>query len=117
NLSDYADLLTNLVRWATHERIPLRVTGPGLVDCHFYRQPGHLILHLVNLTSAGTWRAPVDELIPIGPLRVDVQLSYGVAGQRGRLLVAEDAAATAVSDGWVSIEVPRVLDHEVVVIT
>ena len=37
--------------------------GAGLVDCHLYQQHANLILHLVNLTGAGTWRAAVDELI------------------------------------------------------
>ena len=35
-------------------RFPLAVHGPGLVDCHLYRQHKRLILHLVNLTNAGT---------------------------------------------------------------
>jgi hypothetical protein len=29
---------------------------------------------LINLTNAGTWRAPVDALIPVGPLSVRVKL-------------------------------------------
>ena len=36
--------------------IPLVGTGPGLIDCHLYEQPGRMILHLVNLTSEATWR-------------------------------------------------------------
>src|SRR5438876_990471 len=68
NLPDHGDLLANLIRWAARDHIPLSVEGAGLVDCHLYRQPGRLILHLVNLTSAGAWRQPVHELIPVGPL-------------------------------------------------
>ena len=66
-LPDHANLLANLVRWAAGDRIPLRVQGAGLVDCHLYRQPGRLVLHLVNLTNAGTWRAPIDEIDPHRP--------------------------------------------------
>ena len=65
NLSDHANLLANLVRWAARDDFPLEVEGPGFVDCHLYRQKSKLILHLVNLTNAGTWRGPVDELIPV----------------------------------------------------
>jgi hypothetical protein len=50
NLPDHARLLENLVRWAADGAIPLEVAGPGLIDCHLYRQPGRMILHLVNLT-------------------------------------------------------------------
>ncbi len=116
NLPDHADLLANLARWVAADRIPLGVEGPGLIDCHLYRQPGRLILHLVNLTSAGTWRAPIHELIPVGPLTVRAQLPDGVGGASARLLVAGDAAATGVEAGWVRFAVPAVTDHEVVVV-
>jgi len=116
NLPDHGDLLANIIRWAANGRLPLAVEGPGLLDCHLYQQPGRLVLHLVNLTSAGTWRAPVHELIPVGPLVALVQLPAGVAGKAARLLVADAAAKVEVSDGWVRVEVPSVDDHEVVVI-
>ena len=67
NLPDHGDLLANLVRWLVKEEIPLIVEGAGLVDCHLYHQPRRAILHLVNLTSAGTWRQPVHEFIPSDP--------------------------------------------------
>ena len=116
NLPDHGDLLANLVRWTARDDMPLRVEGPGLIDCHLYRQPHRAILHLVNLTNAGTWRAPVDELIPVGPLRVAVRLPDGVAGRRLRLLVSGAQASPATQDGWARFELRSVLDHEVVVI-
>jgi hypothetical protein len=116
NLPDHGNLLANLARWAAGENLPLTVEGPGLIDCHLYRQPGRAILHLVNLTSAGTWRAPVDELIPVGPLRVTVRLPDDVRGRNARLLVAGGGAPVATRDGWGRFEVKSVLDHEVVVL-
>ncbi|MBI4875400.1 MAG: beta-galactosidase [Acidobacteria bacterium] len=116
NLPDHGNLIANLVRWAAGDRIPLAIEGRGLVDCNLYTQPSRVILHLVNLTSAGTWRAPVDELIPIGPLAVKVRLPEGVRGRRVRLLVAGAAAAAKLGGGWVSFGVKSVLDHEVIVI-
>ncbi|SPE62777.1 Glycoside hydrolase family 42 domain protein (fragment) [Verrucomicrobia bacterium] len=92
NLPDHATLLTNLVRWAARDHFPLQVEGPGFVDCHLYRQNDKLVLHLVNLTNAGTWRAPVDELIPVGPFRVRVLLPAGAIGKRVRLLVSKRPA-------------------------
>jgi len=115
-LPDHADLLANLVRWAAGDHMPLSVEGRGLVDCHLYQQPGRLILHLVNLTSAGTWRAPIDELIPVGPLQVRVKLPQGALGRSARLLVSAGTVSVAVRQGWVEFEVKSVLDHEVVVI-
>jgi hypothetical protein len=117
NLPDHGNLLANLLRWAANEDIPLAVEGPGLIDCHLYQQPGRLILHLVNLTSAGTWRQPVHELIPVGPLQVRVKLPADVRNKRVRLLVAGREAAGSARAGWSRFEIKSVLGHEVVVIT
>ncbi|HWR54186.1 MAG TPA: alpha-amylase family protein [Bryobacteraceae bacterium] len=116
NLPDHGDLLANIVRWAAADRIPLRVEVRGLVDCNAYTQPGRVILHLVNLTSAGTWRAPIDELIPIGPLSIKLRLPRGVDGERMRLLVAGAAGSATVQNGWASFDLKSILDHEVVVL-
>jgi len=116
NLPGHADLLGNLVRWAASGRIPLEVRGAGLIDCHLYRQTGCVILHLVNLTNAGAWRGPVDELTPIGPLQVRVQLPPEVRGHHGRCLVAARKVGVAVAGNWAEFELRSVLDHEVVVI-
>jgi hypothetical protein len=116
NLPDHANLLANLVHWTAREDLPLQVVGAGFVDCHLYRQQDKLVLHLVNLTNAGTWRAPVDELIRVGPLRVRVQLPAGVRGNHVQFLVSKVSAKAAVKNGWLHFDVPMVLDHEVAVI-
>lgn len=116
NFPDHGNLLANLVHWAARENVPLQVEGAGFVDCHLYRQQNKLVLHLVNLTNAGSWRAPVDELIRIGPLSVRVQLPTGVRGKHIQLLVAKASAKAAAKDGWLHFEIPAILDHEVAVI-
>jgi hypothetical protein len=116
NLPDHGNLLANLVHWTARDNFPLQVEGAGLVDCHLYQQQNKLVLHLVNLTNAGTWRAPVDELIPVGPLSVRVKLPDGIHGNRLRLLVSNRSPKTTVRNGWTHFELATVLDHEVVVI-
>jgi hypothetical protein len=113
-LPDYANPLANIVRWAADGAIPLDLQGPGLFDCSLYTQPGRVIAHLVNLTVTG--RMPIDELIPVGPLKFAVKLPEGVRGRAVKLLVSNRAAACTVSQGWARVEVPPVLDHEVLVI-
>ena len=103
-------------RWTAGEEIPLSVEGTGLVDCHLYEQPGRVILHLVNLTSEATWRAPVDELIRVGPFRITMPLPPRVANPRARLLVAETTRPVGVSGGKASLDISSILDHEVVVL-
>ena len=75
-----------------------------------------MILHVINLTNEGTWRSPIEEFIPIGPIRVRVRLPSGVSGRRVRLLVSPASPPIRVADGWASVELPTVTDHEVVVI-
>ena len=116
NLPDHGDLLANLVRRAAQGNLPLEVNGRGLIDCELYQQPGRVILHLVNLTSAGTWRAPVHELIPVGPFKVRIRLPQGVQPTMLKMLVSQENGAAAAENGWVQFELKSVLDHEVVVI-
>jgi hypothetical protein len=74
-----------------------------------------VIVHLVNLTQAGTWRGPVDELTPIGTQRVALRLPPGRRAGNARLLVAGTAAKLEHGAGEATVVVPSVLDHEVVV--
>ena len=116
NLADHGNVLANLARWAAGDSLSLTVEGAGFVDCHLYRQANRLVLHLVNLTSAGTWRAPVDELIRVGPLMVRVRLPATTRSSRVELLVAKRSTRAVVKDGWAQFEVASLLDHEVAVI-
>jgi hypothetical protein len=115
NLPDHGNLLANLVRWAAKDNLPLVVDGHGLVDCHLYYQANRFVLHLVNLTNAGTWRQPVDELMPIGRMRLRVKLPDGARGTDLRLLVADKTLRGSTSKGWCTFEITSVLEHEVVV--
>ena len=73
-------------------------------------------MHLLNLTSEGTWRAPVEELILVGPIKVKIKLAEGVSGRTARLLVAGGSRRVSVNQGIASIEIASILDHEVVVL-
>jgi len=94
----------------------LAVEGIGLVDCHLYGQPGRTILHVVNLTSEATWRAPVDELIRVGPFKVTIPVPARATKPRARLLVSGAAPAVSVTGGNASLEIASILDHELVVL-
>ena len=87
-----------------------------MIDCHLYTQGSRVILHLVNLTSAGTWRAPVEELIPVGPVKVTVSLPGTAGSRQARLLVSNATRPVALRQGKTTVEIGSILDHEVVVI-
>ena len=85
-------------------------------DRRMYRTAEPVMLHIVNLTSEATWRAPLDELIRVGPFKVIVRLPTGAAKPRGSLLVAGGQLAIARTDGTATFEIASILDHEVVVL-
>lgn len=116
NPTDHGDLIANIVKWAVKDNVSFSVEGAGLVDCHLYQKSGKLILHLVNLTSAATWRIPLDELIAIGPLKVKVKLPASVKGKNLRSLVSGDKISAKVVNGFSQFEIKSILDHEVIVI-
>jgi hypothetical protein len=116
HLPDHFALLANIVRWAAGRNLPLRVDGAGLVDCHLYEQSGRMILHMVNLTSEATWRAPVDELIKVGPFKVAIRVGKSGARPTARLLVSGADRTVSMDEGMAIIEIDSILDHEVVVI-
>jgi len=116
HLPDHGDLLANLVRWACRAELPLTVEGPGLLDCHLYRQPGRLILHLVNLSSPGAWRFPVEEILPVGPLKVRIRLIAGMRPRSARRLVSGDRVSLRLEEGWAQVTLASLAEHELLVI-
>jgi hypothetical protein len=117
NLPDHGNLLANIMRWCAKEDLPMSVEGAGLVDCHLYQQAGRMVLHIVNLTSAATWRQPLDELIAIGPLKVKVKMPKSMSGKNLKLLVSKQQIVPTVASGFSTFEIKSILDHEVIVIS
>jgi hypothetical protein len=109
---DHGRLLANLVRWAARDDIPLAVEGAGVLDCHLYRQGGTTILHLVNLDQGGAWQGRLQEFTPAGPFTIRLR----AAGSRAAFLVAGGEVEVSEQDGWITVEVARITDHEVLVI-
>ena len=116
HLPDHARLLANVIRWTGGDNFALAIEGTGLIDCHLYEQPGRMILHIVNLTSEATWRAPVDELIRVGPFKVRITVPARLTRARARLLVSGTERPVSVSQGTAVFEIEAILDHEVVVL-
>jgi hypothetical protein len=114
SLPDYANILSNVTRWAAAGEIPLQVEGPGWFDCNLYTQPGRVIAHFVNLTVTG--RMPIDELIPVGPLKISIRLPRDVRGTSVKMLVSGARTSGKIVDGAAHITIPSVLDHEVLVV-
>jgi hypothetical protein len=118
NLPDHADVIRNIVKWMTGDDDVLRVSGPGLIDTHMYVQNNNrLVLHLVNLTSAATWRQPLEELIPVGPVEVKVRLPKKIRGKDIELRVSNQKMTGKIADGWTTFTISSIIDHEMAIMT
>ncbi|HYW44693.1 MAG TPA: Tat pathway signal protein [Bryobacteraceae bacterium] len=115
-LPDHGRLLGNLLRWTAGDNIPFTLEGSGYIGAYLYRQENRLILHLVNGTGTDNGEQISDEYFPIGPLKIRVRLPDGVKAQSLKFQVSERVARPRVSQGSVEFQVPRLIDHELVVI-
>ena len=118
SLPDHLLLISNAVKWAAFDQMPVSVEGPGLVDVHAYRQgEANIQVHLVNLTNPDTWKTPIHELIPIGEQRLKVQLPEGKEVKQIKSLVSGHIIPGSTdSSNLLPFSVPIITDHEVVVI-
>jgi hypothetical protein len=116
NLADHGDLLANVVRWAAGGKLAVEVEGAGYVDVSVYRQEGRLVVHVLNLTNENAWRAPLTEVIPVGPLTVKIRVPEGMRVSRGRSLVTEKGVGVKAAAGVMEVRIPQVMEHEVVVL-
>ncbi|WP_460809886.1 hypothetical protein [Microlunatus endophyticus] len=112
---DHATIIGNAVRWAIGDRPAFTIDADGLVSASLYGQPGRRILHLTNrvLTS----RVPGREahLVPVGPVAVRVR-HEGPTEPRITSRVTGVELTGKAEDGYVSFEVDKITDHEVIVI-
>jgi hypothetical protein len=113
---DHGRLLSNIVRWAAHEDVPVAVEGRGVLDVTVWRQKSSMAVHLVNLTNPMLMKGPARELIPVGEQRVRVKLPHGANPKSVRLLAAGTSARAQTSAGFLDITVPTVELHEIVAI-
>jgi hypothetical protein len=95
----------------------LAVEGAGLFDCNIYQQPGRLILHIANLISAGTWRQPIDEFVPVGPITVKIKLPKDISGKNLKMLVSGQKISATVTNGWSQFKINSIANHEVIILT
>lgn len=113
---DHGRLLANAVHWATNAAVPVTVTGPGVLDVTAWRGPDAITVHLVNLTNPMTMRGAFRELYPVGAQTVTVRIPEAVDVLGVRLLRHGQDTDYQLSQGVLRVDVPQVIDHEVVAI-
>lgn len=112
-LPDHGDLLASLARWCLRGDVPVELTAPGLVDCRPWRtRAGDVVVHLLNLNNPNAWRTPVQEFVPVGPVRLRLR----AAGPMNATALVGESRLTAKRRGdWIEVEIPGIADHEVIV--
>jgi hypothetical protein len=111
---DHGRLLRNVINWTLNEEPPVQVTGPGILDVTVWRQKRSMTVHLVNLTNPMMMKGPFREFIPIGEQKVQVRIPANAAVKKVRLLVSSKAPDYETKSGAVALNVPSILDHEVI---
>jgi len=113
---DHGALIAGAVRWAARGAAPVTVTGPGLVDVAVWRQAASMTVHLVNLTNPMCMKGPLRELLPLGAQRVRVTLPDDARATNVTLLTLGVSPHVTREGPSLTIDVPSILDHEVVAI-
>jgi hypothetical protein len=113
---DHLRLMRNTIAWSLNEAAPFECTGPGFIDATAWRDKQAVVVHLINLTNPGTMKGPFRDFFPIGAQTITLRLPELKAATTARLLVANRTFPITRAADSIRIEVPSILDHEVVAI-
>lgn len=115
SLPDHGDLLANAIYWAADDDVPLKVEGPGYLDCKLYRQEGRLILHLVNLSGYNLYQGYAEEYLPVGPISVFFKAN-GFTPGCVYMKVSDREINYKMDGSWLKIDIETLVDHELIVL-
>jgi hypothetical protein len=113
---DHATLLGNIIRWALNEEPLVGIKSPGsMIDVSLWEQERSMTAHLVNLTNPMMMKGPFRELIPVSA-QVKIKTPKGSTVSGVKLLIADEKPEYKIAGEVVTLQVPRILDHEIVAI-
>ena len=115
-VDDHSRLLRNAIDWALNEERPVTVSGPGVFDVTLWKQKDAMVLHLVNLTNPMMMRPSFREFLPSPPQQVRLRLPEGKRAGSVRFLVGDTTPAIQKDGEVITLTVPSVRDHEVIVV-
>ena len=114
---DLSRLLQQAVRWVCRDRIPVHVTGDGLVELFAWEtEPGYAV-HLLNYTNPAFAKGWFREVYPLGPQTVRMELPEGVKVKRVQALRAGAELRYRHSGQTLEFVIPGVRDYEVAAVT
>lgn len=114
---DIGRLIGNAVRWLLNGRMPISVSGEGLVEVFAWKtQPG-FALHLLNYNGPNAFRGHMRRPVSLGAQKVRIVLPEDATISGARLLWADAPIAFAQSGRTVELTVPAVGPYEVIALT
>ncbi len=111
--TDHGRLIRNTIRWALNEEPVVKVKGPGIIDITTWRQAHSMTIHLVNLTNPHMMKGPFRKFYPVS-LEVSIKIPGDVKAGKIQLLVSGQVPSYEYSEGKITLEVPNILDHEII---
>jgi len=124
-LPDHDKLLAQAFHWLLEDRLPVRIEGPGTLDCRLYAQNDEqgrkrLILHLVNLTGCDGPPGSLAYVPPVGPMKISVRTDrFEKSGYSVPLTVETRVSGERISivqeKEWMVCALNVIGDHELLV--
>ena len=113
-LPDHGTLLANAVNWTLNGTAPIKVTGPGYINCKLYRKENRIIVHLINLSGCNI-TGYCEEYLPVGPFSVQVK-DQGIRISKATLAVSERNIPLSTRDHSIILEIEKIIDHEMIIL-
>ncbi|MDR0709820.1 MAG: beta-galactosidase trimerization domain-containing protein [Spirochaetaceae bacterium] len=111
---DHGDLLGNIVTYLLGNRIPVQIESEAYLDFKVYRQEKRIIIHLVNGNNTGFSQGYAEKTIPVGPVKISVNLP----GDFTSATATEDGAEVKLSrhSGGITLELARLGLHQLIIL-
>jgi hypothetical protein len=111
---DLGKQLVNTVRWQLDAKVPVSVTGDGLMEVIAWKTKPGFALHMINYQGPNAFRGHMRKPVDVGPQAVRLTLPEAATIRTARLLRAGQAVPFRQVGRTVELTVPKVGVHEVV---
>ena len=114
---DLSRVLQQAIRWVARDRMPVRVTGDGLVELFAWEtEPGYAV-HILNYTNPNFALGWFRETYPLGAQAVRLELPEGVKVRKVQALRAGAELKFKVTGQTLEFTLPGVRDYEIAAVT
>lgn len=111
---DIGKQLINAVHWLLADKVPLTVTGDGMMEVIGWKtKPGYAV-HMLNYNSPHAFRGHMRKPVPLGVQTVRIEVAEREKVRSAKLLRAGQAVTFTQNGNMVEVTVPRVDLYEVV---